>query len=68
MVEVDEVDTSALKLRFPPAPRSGSYPLIAENVSKWYGEKLIFNDVNFTIERGEKVAFVGRNGEGNPHS
>ncbi len=64
LVEVDEVDTSALKLRFPPAPRSGSYPLIAENVSKWYGEKLIFNDVNFTIERGEKVAFVGRNGEG----
>ena len=64
LVEVDEVDTSALKLRFPPAPRSGSYPVIAENVSKWYGEKLIFNDVNFTIERGEKVAFVGRNGEG----
>ncbi|MDY9919649.1 MAG: ABC-F family ATP-binding cassette domain-containing protein [Proteiniphilum sp.] len=64
LVEVDEVDTSALKLRFPPAPRSGSYPVIAENVSKSYGEKLIFNDVNFTIERGEKVAFVGRNGEG----
>lgn len=64
LVEVDEVDTSALKLRFPPAPRSGSYPVIAENVSKSYDEKLIFNDVNFTIERGEKVAFVGRNGEG----
>ncbi|MEA5045874.1 MAG: ABC-F family ATP-binding cassette domain-containing protein [Petrimonas sp.] len=64
LVEVDEVDSSALKLRFPPAPRSGSYPVIAENVSKSYDEKLIFNDVNFTIERGEKVAFVGRNGEG----
>ena len=64
LVEVDEVDTSALKLRFPPAPRSGTYPIIAENVSKSYDEKLIFKDVNFTIERGEKVAFVGRNGEG----
>lgn len=64
LVEVDEVDSSALKLRFPPAPRSGSYPVIAENVNKSYDEKLIFNDVNFTIERGEKVAFVGRNGEG----
>jgi len=64
LVEVDEVDTSALKLRFPPAPRSGSYPVEAESVSKSYDEKLIFSDVNFTIERGEKVAFVGRNGEG----
>lgn len=64
LVEVDEVDSSALKLRFPPAPRSGSYPVIAENINKSYDEKLIFNDVNFTIERGEKVAFVGRNGEG----
>lgn len=64
LVEVDEVDTSILKLRFPPAPRSGSYPVIAESVSKSYDDKLIFNDVNFTIERGEKVAFVGRNGEG----
>ena len=64
LVEVDEVDTSALKLRFPPAPRSGSYPIIAENVSKSYDEKLIFKGVNFTIERGEKVAFIGRNGEG----
>ena len=64
LVEVDEVDTSALKLRFPPAPRSGTYPIIAENVSKSYDDKLIFKDVNLTIERGEKVAFVGRNGEG----
>jgi len=64
LVEVDEVDTSALKLRFPPAPRSGSYPVVAEGLSKSYDEKLIFSDVNFMIERGEKVAFVGRNGEG----
>ncbi len=64
LVEVDEVDRSALKLRFPPAPRSGSYPVVAEDVSKSYEEKLVFNNVNFTIERGEKVAFVGRNGEG----
>lgn len=64
LVEVDEVDTSALKLRFPPAPRSGSYPVITENVSKSYDEKLIFSSVNFSIKRGEKVAFVGRNGEG----
>ncbi|WP_294083608.1 ABC-F family ATP-binding cassette domain-containing protein [Proteiniphilum sp. UBA5384] len=64
LVEVDEVDTSALKLRFPPAPRSGSYPVITENVSKSYDEKLIFSNVTLTIERGEKVAFVGRNGEG----
>lgn len=64
MVEVDEVDNSALKLRFPPAPRSGSYPIITNSVGKSYGEKLIFDNVNFTIERGEKVAFVGRNGEG----
>lgn len=64
LVEVDEVDTSALKLRFPPAPRSGSYPVATDSVSKSYGDKLIFDNVNFTIERGEKVAFVGRNGEG----
>lgn len=64
LVEVDEIDRSALKLRFPPAPRSGSYPVVAEDVSKSYEEKLVFNNVNFTIERGEKVAFVGRNGEG----
>ncbi|MDD2285915.1 MAG: ABC-F family ATP-binding cassette domain-containing protein [Paludibacter sp.] len=64
LVEVDEVDRSALKLRFPPAPRSGSYPVVAEDVSKSYEDKLVFSNVNFTIERGEKVAFVGRNGEG----
>lgn len=64
LIEVDEIDTSALKLRFPPAPRSGSYPVVAENVSKSYDDKLIFTGVDLTIERGEKVAFVGRNGEG----
>ena len=64
LVEVDEVDRSALKLRFPPAPRSGSYPVVVEDMSKSYEDKLVFTNVNFTIERGEKVAFVGRNGEG----
>ena len=63
-IEVDEVDTSRLNLRFPPAPRSGDYPVIAEDVAKSYGDHLIFSDVNFTIKRGEKVAFVGKNGEG----
>lgn len=64
LVEVDEEDTSALRLKFPPAPRSGSYPVILEQVSKSYGEKTIFQNVNLTIERGDKIAFVGRNGEG----
>jgi ATP-binding cassette subfamily F protein 3 len=64
LVEVDEVDTSHLKLRFPPSPRSGSYPVIAENVGKSYGSHLVFSDASFTIQRGEKVAFVGKNGEG----
>ncbi|NDV46611.1 ABC transporter ATP-binding protein [Paludibacter sp. 221] len=64
LVEVDELDTSALKLRFPPSPRSGSYPVMTENLSKSYDDKLVFANANFTIERGEKVAFVGRNGEG----
>ena len=64
LVEVDEEDTSALRLKFPPAPRSGSYPVILENVSKSYDEKCIFRNVNLTIERGDKIAFVGRNGEG----
>ena len=64
LVEIDELDTSALKLRFPPSPRSGSYPVIAENLSKSYDAKTVFSNANFTIERGEKVAFVGRNGEG----
>lgn len=64
IVEVDEVDTSALKLRFPPAPRSGSYPVVVTDLSKSYDDQLVFKDASLTIERGEKVAFVGRNGEG----
>lgn len=63
-IEVDEVDTSHLNLRFPPAPRSGDYPIIAEALGKRYGEHQVFSDANFTIKRGEKVAFVGKNGEG----
>ena len=63
-IEVDEVDTSHLNLKFPPAPRSGDYPIIADNVGKSYGDHEVFNNVNFTIKRGEKVAFVGKNGEG----
>ncbi len=63
-VEVDEEDTSRLRLRFPPSPRSGSYPVICEGVGKTYDDKLIFSNANLTIERGEKVAFVGKNGEG----
>lgn len=63
-IEVDEVDNSKLNLKFPPAPRSGSYPVIAENLSKSYGNHTVFKDVTMTIERGEKVAFVGKNGEG----
>nr|WP_299417914.1 ABC-F family ATP-binding cassette domain-containing protein [uncultured Emticicia sp.] len=64
IVEVDEIDSSALSLKFPPAPRSGNYPVIVENVSKSYGDHLVFKDASLTIERGEKIAFVGRNGEG----
>lgn len=64
IIEVDEEDTSALRLRFPPAPRSGNYPVIADGVGKAYGDKRVFANANFTIERGEKVAFVGKNGEG----
>ena len=63
-IGVDEVDTSRLRLKFPPAPRSGDYPVIAEDVSKTYGEHNVFHDVTFTIKRGEKVAFVGKNGAG----
>ncbi|MDE6308803.1 MAG: ABC-F family ATP-binding cassette domain-containing protein, partial [Muribaculaceae bacterium] len=63
-IEVDEVDTSHLNLRFPPAPRSGDYPIIADNLGKAYGEHQVFNHATFTIKRGEKVAFVGKNGEG----
>lgn len=63
-IEVDEVDNSRLNLKFPPAPRSGTYPVIIENVSKSYGDHLVFDNVTFTINRGEKIAFVGKNGEG----
>lgn len=63
-IEVDEVDTSHLSLRFPPAPRSGDFPLIAENVGKAYGDHQVFDHATFTLRRGEKVAFVGKNGEG----
>ena len=64
LIEVDEEDTSALRLRFPPSPRSGQYPVIAEEVGKSFDGKRIFSNATFTIERGDKVAFVGRNGEG----
>lgn len=64
LVQVDEMDTSALNLKFPPAPRSGNYPVIVDGVSKSYGDHLVFKDASFTIARGEKVAFVGKNGEG----
>ena len=63
-IEVDEVDNSALRLKFPPALRSGDYPLICEGVRKAYGEHVVFHDVDLTVKRGEKVAFVGKNGEG----
>lgn len=63
-IEVDEVDTSHLNLKFPPAPRSGDFPVIADNVGKRYGEHQVFDHATFTIKRGEKVAFVGKNGEG----
>ncbi len=64
LIEVDEEDTSALRLKFPPSPRSGNYPVIADGLSKSYGEHTVFRNAGFTIERGEKVAFVGKNGEG----
>ena len=64
LVEVDEEDTSALRLKFPPSPRSGNYPVIAENVSKSYGDYNVFRNASFMIERGQKIAFVGKNGEG----
>ncbi len=64
LIEVDEEDTSQLRLKFPPSPRSGSYPVQADRVGKSFDDKLIFQNATFTIERGEKVAFVGRNGEG----
>lgn len=63
-IEVDEEDTSALRLKFPPSPRSGSYPVVMEGLEKKYGEHVVFSNVTLTIERGDKVAFVGKNGEG----
>ena len=63
-VQIDEVDTSALKLKFPPSIRSGQYPVIVKDLHKSYGDHLIFKDANIVIERGDKVAFVGKNGEG----
>jgi ATP-binding cassette subfamily F protein 3 len=64
ILEVDEEDTSALRLKFPPSPRSGSYPVILEQMSKSYGDHNVFSNASLTIERGERVAFVGKNGEG----
>lgn len=63
-IEVDEVDNSHLSLKFPPAPRSGDYPLILDNVGKAYGKHQVFDNATFTLKRGDKVAFVGKNGEG----
>ena len=63
-IEIDEEDNSALRLKFPPAMRSGNYPVICENVKKAYGDHVVFQNVTLTIHRGEKVAFVGKNGEG----
>ena len=64
LVEVDEEDTSSLRLKFPPSPRSGQYPVVLEDVGKAFGSKRVFSHASLTIERGNKVAFVGRNGEG----
>ncbi|GGF66664.1 ABC-F family ATP-binding cassette domain-containing protein [Wenyingzhuangia marina] len=64
LIEVDEVDSSSLRLRFPPSPRSGDYPVKVENMSKSYGDHVIFKDANMAIARGEKVSFVGQNGQG----
>ena len=64
LVEVDEEDTSALRLKFPPSPRSGNYPVIMDGVGKTYGDHVVFSNASLTIERGDKVAFVGKNGEG----
>jgi ATP-binding cassette subfamily F protein 3 len=63
-VEIDEIDNSALRLKFPPSVRSGQYPVVVKDLHKSYGDKIIFKDANIVIERGEKVAFVGKNGEG----
>ncbi|WP_282080746.1 ABC-F family ATP-binding cassette domain-containing protein [Aquimarina algiphila] len=64
IIEIDEIDNSALKLRFPPSMRSGDYPVLAKGLSKSYGEHIVFKDADLSISRGEKVSFVGRNGEG----
>jgi ATP-binding cassette subfamily F protein 3 len=64
LIEVDEIDNSALRLRFPPAPRSGKYPVVVNELSKSYDEHIVFKNASFSLERGEKVAFVGKNGEG----
>ncbi|MFI3268938.1 MAG: ABC-F family ATP-binding cassette domain-containing protein [Rikenellaceae bacterium] len=64
LVEVDEIDSSALRLRFPPSPRSGSYPVITQDLEKYYGDHKVFSGATISIERGDKVAFVGKNGEG----
>lgn len=64
IIEVDEVDNSALRLKFPPAPRSGQYPVTVSEMGKTYGDHVVFKDANIVIERGQKVAFVGKNGEG----
>ena len=64
IIQVDEVDTSALNLKFPPAPRSGNYPVIVQDMTKRYGDHVVFQHASLTIARGDKVAFVGKNGEG----
>jgi ATP-binding cassette subfamily F protein 3 len=64
IIQVDEVDSSALKLRFPPSPRSGNYPVIVDDMTKNYGDHTVFKKAAMTIERGQKVSFVGKNGEG----
>jgi ATP-binding cassette, subfamily F, member 3 len=64
IIEIDEIDNSSLKLRFPPAPRAGDHPVTVRDVSKVYGEHVVFKNANMSISRGEKVSFVGRNGEG----
>lgn len=64
IVQVDEMDTSSLNLKFPPAPRSGNYPVIVDGLTKRFGDHVVFQDASMTIARGEKVAFVGKNGEG----
>ena len=64
IIEIDEVDNASLKLRFPPSIRSGDYPVIVEGLSKTYGDHIVFKDANMAIERGQKISFVGRNGEG----